>query len=491
MVFRLRFPALAVLAALLLAGCGADREGAIDLAVIGDRDSLLQSGTRLSPEAQLLRSATVDGLVRLDANGDVTPALAERWIVTDDGRSYIFRLRNGIWPDGTELSSESVQDAFRRTLRSLKGTSLALDLARISEIRAMAGRVVEIRLTSPMPNFLQLLAQPELGLFRKGAGQGLMRLEQGDGLLILHPLPPQARGEPEDSSWPKRSRELRLRAVPGPQAILLFDEGKVDLVLGGQIETLPLVDTGPLSRGTVRLDRVVGLFGLQVLNAKGVLAEPSIREAVAMAIDRPAVIAPFNVGGWDATTRVVSPGLDDDLGTIGERWEALSAEDRQREAARRVAAWSAANGGAPARLSLFLPEGPGSDIVLTVLRRDLAKAGFVLDRAATEQQADLIWVDRVARYAAADWFLNQFNCSLRRGACSPEADARVEEAKAAPDPAAAAALLAEAEAELTAANVYIPIGAPLRWSLVRSDITGFAANRWGFHPLPPLSVLPK
>ncbi|WP_324740579.1 ABC transporter substrate-binding protein [Tsuneonella sp. CC-YZS046] len=490
MIFRLRFLVPAVLAALLLAGCGADREGVIDLAVIGDRDSLLQKGTRLSPDAQLLRSATVDGLVRLDANGDVTPALAERWIVTDDGRSYIFRLRNGTWPDGAELSSESVEDAFRRTLRSLKGTSLALDLSRISEIRAMAGRVVEIRLTSPMPNFLQLLAQPELGLFHKGAGQGLMRLEDDDE-LVLHPLPPQARGEAEDPSWPKRSRELRLRAVSASQAILLFDEGKVDLVLGGQIETLPLVDTGPLSRGTVRLDRVIGLFGLQVLNPKGVLAEPSMREAVAMAIDRPAVIAPFNVGGWDATTRFVSPGLDDDLGTIGERWESLPVEDRQREAARRVAAWSAANGAAPARLSVFLPEGPGSDIVLTVLRGDLAKAGFVLDRAATERQADLIWVDRVARYAAAEWFLNQFNCSLRRGACSPEADARVEEARAAPDAASAAALLAEAEAELTAANVYIPIGVPLRWSLVRSDITGFAANRWGFHPLPPLAVLPK
>lgn len=486
-----RFPIFPVLAALLLASCGSGREGAIDLAVIGDRDSLLEKGARLSPDAQLLRSATVDGLVRLDANGDVTPALAERWIVTDDGRSYIFRLRNGNWPDGTELTSESVQDAFRRTLRSLKGTSLGLDLDRISDIRAMAGRVVEIRLTSPMPDFLQLLAQPELGLFRKSVGQGLMRLERGDGPLALHPLPPQARGEPEDPSWAKRSRELRVRAVSAPQAILLFDEGQVDLVLGGQIENLPLVDTGPLSRGTVRLDRVIGLFGLQVVRAGGVLAEPSMREAVAMAIDRPALIAPFNVGGWDITTRVVPTGLDDDLGTIGERWEGLAVEDRQQEAARRVAAWSTANPDAAARLSVFLPEGPGSDIVLAALRRDLGKAGITLDRAAKEQDADLIWVDRVARYAAAEWFLNQFNCSLRRGACSPEADARVKEAAVAPDAASAAALLAEAEAELTAANVYIPIGVPLRWSLVRSDITGFTPNRWGFHPLPPLSVIPR
>jgi ABC-type oligopeptide transport system substrate-binding subunit len=491
MISRLRISASAVLAAALLASCGSDRKGAIDIAIVGKQESLFQKGAKLSPDGQLLRSATIDGLVRLDANGDVTPALAERWIVTDDGRSYIFRLRDGTWPDGAELSSESVRDALKRVVKGLAGTSLSLDLTRISDIRAMAGRVVEIRLTSPMPDFLQLLAQPELGLFRNGAGQGLMTLERKGDLFMLHPVPPQARGEAEDPSWSGRTRDLILHALGAPQAIKLFDDGKVDVVLGGQIDSLPLVDTGPLSRGTVRLDRVVGLFGLEVVDAGGTLKDPSMREAVAMAIDRAALIAPFNIGGWDTTTRVVPAGLDEDLGTIGERWGALAQNERQREATRRVAAWSAANQGQSAPLSIYLPGGPGSDIIFSVLRKNLGSVGFALERAAREDDADLILVDRVARYAAADWFLNQFNCSLRRGACSPEADARVEEARSAPDAASAAALLAEAEAELTAANAYIPIAAPLRWSLIRSDITGFAPNRWGFHPLPPLSILPR
>lgn len=491
MALRARFLPLSLLGALVLTGCGAGQEGAVDIAVVGDADSLFEKGVRLSAPGQLLRAATVDGLVRLDANGDVVPALAERWIVTDDGRSYIFRLRDGAWPGGRELTSESVRDSLRRTLRSLSGTSMALDLARIAEVRAMAGRVVEIRLTSPMPDFLQLLAQPELGLFRNGEGQGLMTLEREDDLAILQPVPPEALGEVEDPDWPKRSRDLRVSPLAASKAIAQFDEGEVDVVLGGQIETLSLVDTGPLSRGTVRLDRVLGLFGLQVRAARGVLEDSSLREAVAMAIDRAAIIAPFNVGGWDATTRIVAPGLDDDLGTIGERWEALSLEDRQREAARRVAAWSAANGGASADITLFLPEGPGADIVFAELRKNLAAGGFTLGRAEKENAADLVWVDRVARYAAPDWFLNQFNCSLRRGVCSPEADARVKEARNAPDAASAAALLAEAEAELTSTNAYIPIGAPLRWSLVRGTITGFEPNRWGFHPLPPMAVRPR
>jgi peptide/nickel transport system substrate-binding protein/oligopeptide transport system substrate-binding protein len=41
------------------------------------------------------------------------------------------------------------------------------------------------------------------------------------------------------------------------------------------------------------------------------------------------------------------------------------------------------------------------------------------------------------------------------------------------------------------ANVYIPIGAPLRWSMVRSNVDGYAANAWAWHPLPDMATIPK
>jgi hypothetical protein len=52
-------------------------------------------------------------------------------------------------------------------------------------------------------------------------------------------------------------------------------------------------------------------------------------------------------------------------------------------------------------------------------------------------------------------------------------------------------LLGDAEATLTKANVFIPFGAPIRWSLVRGDATGFAVNRWNIHPLMPMALRPK
>jgi hypothetical protein len=39
--------------------------------------------------------------------------------------------------------------------------------------------------------------------------------------------------------------------------------------------------------------------------------------------------------------------------------------------------------------------------------------------------------------------------------------------------------------------VFIPFGPPIRWSLVRGDITGFYPNRLGYHPLMPLALRPR
>jgi ABC-type transport system substrate-binding protein len=479
------------LLALTLAGCGRSDDGAVQVAFIDTPENLFDDGVRLSPGAQHLRGATAAGLVSLDAGGDVIPALADRWIVTDDGRSFIFRLRDGTWPDGQELTAESARAALTDSIQALRGTSLGLDLAPIEEVRAMAGRVIEIRLSSPVPMLLQLLAQPELALARGVGGTGDMLLDRDGPTAVLAMKPPAARGIPEQPEWDRYVRSIELQAATAERAIARFDDGDLDIVLGGGIAALPLVDTGPLSRGTVRLDPALGLFGLHVRRAGGLLASAPGREAIAMALDRPALVEPFNIGGWVPTTRVVAPGLPADPGLVVERWAERTVEQTRAEAARRVAAWRRANGGGEARVTLAIARSRGFDMLFRELAAQLATIGVTLERAAEGRPADLALVDRVARYAEPRWFLNQFNCGLRNGMCSSEADALVRESILQPDPAAKAALLAQAEAELTLANVYIPFGSPLRFSLVRGDVEGFAANAWAFHPLPPLAVIPK
>jgi peptide/nickel transport system substrate-binding protein/oligopeptide transport system substrate-binding protein len=485
----LRRVALGALLFGLLASCGSQDPSTFRLVTIAQPDDVGERGIDRPLATQLTRASIAEGLVSFDEQGRVVPALADRWIVTDDGQSYIFRLRDGEWRDGEPLTAKSAKASLDAAIRAQRSSPLALDLAAVDEIRVMAGRVIEIRLVRAQPYFLQLLAQPELGLLHGKQGDGPMTLERHGGVARFTPIEPSRLGLPEVPDWDRRTRKLEMSELPAGQAVARFNDGEADLVLGGHIEDFPVTSSVGILRGTIQLDPVIGLFGLQVVRGAGFLAEAQNREALALAIDRPALIAPFGVSGWSPATRLVAPGLQGDLGTNGERWTDQSIEDRRALAARRVRAWTAA-GGAP-KVSIWLPAGPGSDILFERLASDFSSIGVTSARARTTSEADLRLVDDVARYPRARWFLNRLSCAARRGLCDAGIDAIVADAAKVTDDSQRSALLGEAEARLTQANLFIPFGSPIRWSLVRGNVSGFASNAWAWHPLMPLAWLPK
>lgn len=370
----------------------------------------------------------------------------------------------------------------------------------------MTGRVVEIRLKSPMPQFLQLLAQPEVGLMRGGSGAGPMIANVDGNSALLDVLPPERRGAPTGDDWMREFRQIRVVNLPAQDATDAFDAGDVDAVLNGHLLSLPLTDRGPLARGTVQLDIVFGLFGLQVNNAEGLLADLQRREALAMAIERATLLEPFGIGSWAPSTRIVPQALPDELAgggsgppasgpdAVTERWAALDIEARRQQARARILTWSDPLDGRGRILTLALPDRVGSEIFFAALAEDFAEVGVELQRAQPGERADLQLVDRIARYGDPRWFLNQFNCRLRRGGtdglCAPEADALVAQTLGIANKVEQARLLLEAEEALLAANIYIPIGAPVRWSLIRGGFEGFSDNPWGLHPLFPIAQRP-
>jgi len=476
---------------LALASCGSSAgEGAVEVAVIGTPDAMFVDGVRLAPGAQLVRGATHEGLVALDASGQVVPAIAERWIVTDDGLSYIFRLRDSTWPGGEEIEAGDVRDQLRRRITQLEGTSLGLDLGNIRAIRAMTGRVIEVQLTAPMPDFLRLLAQSEMGLTRGGSGAGPMAMSRGEGAEAsarLSALPPESRGLPARQDWEEVARPVAVRALAADKAVAAFADGDVDLVLGGSIVDFPeaTAAAGPLSRGTIQVDPALGLLGLTVRRESGLLADPSRREALSMAIDRAALIQAFGLGGWRANSWIVPPEAFAAPGYGQDRWNGMAIAERREIAAGRVAAW--AGPGREAVVRIALPRGKGSDLLLRQLAEQWATIGVTTRRAAPGEGADLELRDVLARYVSPVWYLNQFNCRLRTGLCAPAVDALVRQAQGARDPAQREVLLAEAHKALAQSEVYIPLGVPVRWSLVRGTLRNFQPNPWAFHPLFPLS----
>lgn len=486
---RIPLPLLAGAALSLLGGCGSSDDKAVEIAVIGDPGAPFVTSGRLPFAAELVRAATAEGLVGLDEQGRVIPAVADRWIVTDDGLSYIFRLRDGTWADGSPISGETARAALLQALAAVRSRPFGDDLAAIDEVRAMAGRVVEIRLRQQSPDLLQLLAQPELGLLWRGRGAGPMQLTRQKRIASLDPIPPEDRGLPQQEDWKSRRRKVRIVALPATQAIGRFNAGDADFVLGGQFQDFPRLDASGVARGAIRLDPVMGLFGLVVTHNDGFLGEPENREVLAMAVDRDGLANVLGVGGWIATTRIANPGSGDDNGSVGERWIGRSLAERRSEAAARVARWKASHKLAPLRIAL--PVGPGADGLFRQLAADYASIGLQVSRVNENADADLRLVDKVARYVRVGWFLNQLSCDNSPPACSPAADRLAAQALDESDPVKRADLFAQAEAQLTMANGYIPFGAPIRWSLVAGDASGFVVNRRGLHPLMPMAMRPK
>src|SRR3954462_2309342 len=106
-----RLVASIVLAALAFApaACRRQPEGALKVVVIGDPPALRDpSSGPLSKSDEVLLANVAQGLVRFDAAGNIVSGLAERWTVTDDGVSYIFRLAATNWPDGRKVTARDV-----------------------------------------------------------------------------------------------------------------------------------------------------------------------------------------------------------------------------------------------------------------------------------------------------------------------------------------------------------------------------------------------
>lgn len=464
-------------------------DGPVEIGVVGDPADLFERGVQLSPAAQHLRAASTEGLVALDPAGQVVPALAERWIVTDDGMSYIFRLRERTWPDGQPVTADDIRLAMRVMLDQLQGTSLGLDLAKITEIRAMTERVVELRLSGPMPDFLRLLAQPELGVIKSGSGAGPMVVSRDDDqpLARLSALPPEERGLPRREGWEEANRILAVRSLPPDLAIDAFSRGQIDLLLNGTLPAFPQIELGPLSRGTIQVDPAQGLFGLVFRSDDGVLADPARREALSMALDRASIIEPFGLGGWQPTSWIVPPAMFGELSIFESRWEGLSLEERREVAAQRMASWREENDLDEIVLRIGMPSGPGSDLVFQGIAQAWASIGVRAVQVLPGAGAELEWHDRLARYSSPRWYLNQLNCDLAIGLCSEAADEMVNASLGVTDAAVKRRMLSEAHAVLVAEDVFIPLGAPVRWSLVRGSIAQYEANAWGLHPLFPLS----
>jgi len=480
---RFSRPVMVMLAALLaLGGCRGGAKDTLDVMVIGDEAPTIADPADgpLSPAQQLLMLNVAQGLVRFDARGQIEPGLAERWNVSDDGLSYVFRLSAGQWPDGRSIQARDIARLLTRTLRVASRNPVRDALGAVEEVVAMTDRVIEIRLSAPRPNLLQLLAQPELGLTREGLGTGpfqpVERARPRGAVALLH--------VERVIDGPDKRDLIDLTAAPTAKAIASFASGQTDLVLGGTFDDLPLVRRAKIARSAVRFDPVAGLFGLVPARRGGPLADQQLRSLLNRAIDREALVAALAVPGLAPRATLLQAGLEGLAPPAQPGWTLVPLAERQPQLAAE--ARTIVGTAEPVTLAIDLPDGPGGTILYDRLATDWGAIGIKLVRADKTIPTDLKLVDMVAPSASPAWFVRSFRCSLRPS-CSTEADEMMDSARAETIADQRAAFIREASRLLEEEILFIPLAAPVRWSLVGQRIEGFAENIVARHPLTGLN----
>jgi peptide/nickel transport system substrate-binding protein len=151
-----------------------------------------------------------------------------------------------------------------------------------------------------------------------------------------------------------------------------------------------------------------------------------------------------------------------------------------RQAAARAILADRVDGDQPPKLRVAMPDGPGARLIFAHLRRDWRSIGVDAEQVGPTERADLVFIDEIAPASLASWYLRHFTCQESM-VCSTEADAAMEAARNASSFGERRDALASADRLLTDAVPFIPLAAPVRWSLVSPRLTGFQPNPFANH----------
>ncbi len=99
----------------------------------------------------------VDGVTVLDPD-NVEPHLAESWTVSDDGKTWVFKLREGVLsPFGNELTADDVVWGWEKSFAQGRTGNFIANVANVAGVRALSEYEVEFTLSAPSSIFLQAL----------------------------------------------------------------------------------------------------------------------------------------------------------------------------------------------------------------------------------------------------------------------------------------------------------------------------------------------
>ncbi|MGC5775053.1 ABC transporter substrate-binding protein [Paenibacillus pabuli] len=341
----MKYMALAAIVVLVLSGCGATGNsnstvqassgeqaagqaegGNLTYALATSPDTLDPHRSGLAVTVRAIRTI-YDNLVVQLPDGSIKPWLAKEWSVSEDGKSYTFKLREDVkFQDGTPFNAEAVKFNLDRVIDPATKAANSLALIRpYSSSEVIDEYTIKVNLEQPSQAFLGNLSQALLGIVSPTAakkyGDQLGKNPVGTGPYTFVKWDENADivvAKNKDYNWAPATVEnkgaphihtITFKIVPEEATRIGSVQSKQVLAA----ETVPPQNIAALKNDPnqqLLQANTVGLPYTLFFNLrKAPWDDVKVRQAVQSAVDVESIVKTLYLGNYERAWSALSPGI--------------------------------------------------------------------------------------------------------------------------------------------------------------------------------------
>jgi peptide/nickel transport system substrate-binding protein len=379
--------ALLVVVALGISGCrGRVEDPRTVVMIIESSPNNLDLRQGTDAQSERVGGVIFDALVKKDEHFNLQPWLATSW-EQPDALTWVFHLRDGIrFQDGRPLTAEDVAYTIESLIDGSLVTAKSGSFASVARAEARDRLTVVVHMKRPDAGLLFNVSDGLFGVVPKGAGKdfGMHPVGTGPFRFVSAVQDKEVIVERNEKYWAGAPKVGRIRFAVVPDAItsaLELKKGSADLA--SNVLTLDMVhalESAPNLKIETSAGSPVVYANFNVTDS--VLRDKRVRQAVACAMDRQAIVNAI----WRGQARLANTLLP-----TGHWAAAMDAEMAQypHDVARaqrllEEAGYPAGKDGVRVRITLKTSTDETTRLMAAVLQQQLRAAGIRLDIRSAE-----------------------------------------------------------------------------------------------------------
>ncbi|NWQ43680.1 nickel ABC transporter, nickel/metallophore periplasmic binding protein [Bacillus sp. EB106-08-02-XG196] len=198
-----------------------------------------------NPSQLFAQSMVFEPLVSYQEGGELKPHLAESWKISEDGKEYLFIIRQGVeFTDGTVFNAEIVKKNFDAILKNAATHSWLGFISKIDQTEAVDEYTFKLTLKEPYYPTIQELAVVRPVRFLGEAGfpedgdtsKGVVKpVGTGPWVLDEYKVDEYAVFKRNENYWGELPtvEKIKVKVIPDAETrVLAFEKGELDLIYG-------------------------------------------------------------------------------------------------------------------------------------------------------------------------------------------------------------------------------------------------------------------